>query len=116
MRAPALAVSVASVALAALGGCSGPVRVDSLIPGPGATFVYSARTNTVMTENADGGAEEIRRDWLAQALEAHGMCRGGYVVYQRDLVIPPQRAAFSGPPPGPNFGNGGAVVYSGSCL
>jgi hypothetical protein len=118
MRALALAIFVSSLSLAALCGCidNDRVRVQSFTPGPGGSFVYSAHTNTVMTENDDGGAEQIRRDWLAQTLEAQGLCRGGYVVYQRDLLIPPQRPAFSGPPDDLAFGNGGDVVYSGSCL
>ena len=81
-----------------------------------AALCISARTNTVMTENNDGAAEEIRRDWLAQTLEAQGICRGGYVIYQRNLLIPPQRPAFCEPPNDLDFGNGGDVVYSGSCL
>jgi hypothetical protein len=118
MRAFALAAVVSSVAVAALSGCldNERVRVQSFTPGPNGSFVYSTRTNTVMTENGDGVAEEIRRDWLAQTLEAQGVCRGGYVVYQRNLLIPPQRPAFSEPPDDLAFGNGGDVVYNGSCL
>jgi hypothetical protein len=118
MRTFALAAVVSSLAVAALSGCldNERVRVQSFTPGPNGSFVYSARTNPVMTENDDGVAEEIRRDWLAQTLEAQGMCRGGYVVYQRNLLIPPQRPAFSEPPNDLAFGNGGDVVYNGSCL
>lgn len=118
MRALSLACLVSSLALSTLSGCidNDRVRVQSFIPGPGGSFLYAAHTNTVMTENADGGAEEIRRDWLTQTLEAQGMCRGGYAIYQRYLVMPPQRAAFSQPPTEPDFGNGGDVVYSGGCL
>lgn len=116
MRALALASFASSLALTALCGCAEPARVQSFTPGPNGSFVFSAGTNTVMTENSDGAAEEIRRDWLAQTLEAQGLCRAGYVIYQRNLVIPPQRPAFSSPPNTLDFGNGGDVVYSGSCL
>ena len=120
------ALVVASVALPmiAFSGCNDPVRVQSFVPGPGGGFTYSVRTNTVITPNDDGAAEEIRRDWLAQTLGAAGMCNGGYVVYRRELVVPPQQPAF-GPTPanqpaGPHadlaFGNSGDVVYTGSCL
>ena len=51
-------------------------------------------------------AEQIRRDWLAEALTAHGMCAAGYVVETRRLVQP-----WQGP-----FGNGGDIVYTGRCL
>ncbi len=128
MRALALAGLVASVSLGLLGGCSSNevARVQNFSPGPNGSFTYSARTNTVMTANEDGAAEQIRRDWLAQTLEAQGICRGGYVVYQRRLVILPQQTALDATMGAPNsavapapptfFGNGGEVVYSGSCL
>jgi hypothetical protein len=82
------------------------VRVESLVPGENGNFAYAAQTNTVLTENDDGVAERIRRDWLAQALRAHAMCEAGYVVDTRRLV---QRA--TGP-----FANGGDIVYAGRCL
>ena len=128
MRALAFAGLVCCAALGALGGCAdnGSVRAQNFVAGPNGSFTYSARTNTVMTENADGAAEQIRRDWLAQTLTARGMCRAGYIVYQRRLVIPPQQLALSATPgmissgispaPPTYFGNGGAVVYAGSCL
>ncbi len=126
MRALVVACLVSSVSLVLLGGCNDKVRVQSFTAGPNGTFTYSAGTNAVMTANNDGAAEEIRRDWLAETLEAQGMCRGGYVVYQRNLVIPPQATALAGtpgsviPPVAPSapayFGNGGDVVYTGSCL
>jgi hypothetical protein len=126
MRALVFTCLVSFGSFAALSGCadSGAVRVQSFTPKANGTFVYSARTNTVMTPNDDGTAEQIRRGWLAQTLGAQGMCNGGYVVYRRQLVVPPQRPAF-GPPPGNpaaeadadlNFGNDGDVVYAGSCL
>lgn len=128
MRALAFAGLVCCTALAALAGCAdnASMRVQNFAAGPNGSFTYSARTNTVMTENDDGAAEQIRRDWLAQTLAARGMCRAGYVVYQRQLAIPPQRLALpatpgmisSGISPAPPtyFGNGGNVVYAGSCL
>jgi hypothetical protein len=118
MRVLALAGLVSSLSLAALSGCidNDRVRVQSFTPGAGGSFTYAARTNTVMSANDDGAAEQIRRDWLAQTLEAGGLCRGGYVVYQRNLLIPPQRPAFSEPPNDLAFGNGGEVVYHGNCL
>jgi hypothetical protein len=126
MRAPSIASVLLPLALAALSGCvdTDRVRVQSFLPGPAGTFTYSARTNTVMSANDDGGAEKIRRDWLAETLSAHGMCNGGYVIFQRELVVPPQRPALgpsgASPPPIPDsnlaFGNTGDVVYTGACL
>ena len=119
----ALAASLLALPMIALSGCNDPVRVQSFVPGPSSTFTYSVRTNTVMTPNEDGAAEEIRRAWLAETLGAAGMCNGGYVIYRRDLVIPPQRPALGPMPPNPSnpdpdlaFGNSGDVVYTGSCL
>jgi hypothetical protein len=126
MRVLAFACLVSSVSLASLSGCNDTLRVQSFSAGGNGSFTYNAGTNTVMTANDDGAAEQIRRDWLAETLEAQGMCRGGYVVYQRRLVIPPQAVALAGtpgsvvPPLAPTapayFGNGGDVVYNGSCL
>jgi hypothetical protein len=128
MRVPALACLVSLVSLASLGGCIGndKVRVQSFSAGANGSFTYSAGTNTVMTPNADGAAERIRRVWLAETLGAQGMCRGGYVVYHRSLVVPPRSTALAGTPgsvvpavapsPPTYFGNGGDVVYTGSCL
>ena len=119
MRQLAMACCLASsLSLAGLCGCidRDQVRIQSFTPGPAGGFVYAVHTNTVMTPNSDGAAEQIRRDWLAQTLEAQGACRGGYVVYQRNLQTPPQRAAFNEPPYDLAFGNGGDVVYNGSCL
>ena len=125
MRAIAVAVIVLPVSVAGLGGCisNDRVRVQSFLPGAGHTFTYSVQTNTVMTPNDDGAAEAIRRQWLAETLGAEGMCNGGYVVFGRELVVPPHRPAleFAGyKPANPNsavdFGNTGYVVYTGSCL
>ena len=83
-----------------------PVRVVSFAADPAGTFVFTAQTNTVMTENDDGEAEQIRRDWLADELNAHGMCAAGYFVEIRRLVEPPDAPAS----------NAHDVVYSGRCL
>jgi hypothetical protein len=92
-----------------LAGCiidNDRVRVDSFTADTPQTFTYSAQTNTVMTENDDGAAEQIRRDWLAEALAANGMCGAGYVIETRRFVQPWEGL----------FGNGGDIVYSGRCL
>jgi hypothetical protein len=87
-------------------GCTGSVHEEGFsATGPGA-FLYSAHTNTVMTENDDGVAERMRRDWIAIALAEHAMCARGYVVDTRRFV-----ADFTGP-----FGNGGDILYAGRCL
>ncbi len=125
MRAVSIGSLLFALCFAALSGCADTdrVRVQSFLPGPAGTFTYSARTNTVMSANDDGGAEKIRRDWLAETLNAYGMCNGGYVIYQRELVVPPQRPALGpsgaspqNPDPNLAFGNTGDVVYSGACL
>jgi hypothetical protein len=104
MRALTLILAVATLPLL---GCANDGRVISLTPGTaGGTFTFSAGTNTVMTENDDGAAERIRRDWLADALTVGGICRAGYVVDSRRLVQPEV---------GP-FANGGDIVYAGHCL
>jgi hypothetical protein len=83
-----------------------PVRVESFTADTPATFTYGAETNTVMTANDDGEAERIRRDWLAEALNANAMCSAGYVIETRRFAQP-----WDG-----LFGNGGDVVYTGRCL
>jgi hypothetical protein len=103
MRALALAC------LVALAGCiidNDRVRVESFSADTPATFTYSVATNTVMTENDDGAAEKIRRDWLAEVLTANTMCNTGYVVETRRFV-----QSSDGP-----FANGGDIVYTGRCL
>ncbi len=91
-----------------LAGCidTDTARVANLVPQEGGNFAFSVPTNTVMTANDDGAAERIRRDWLAEALQAASLCPVGYVVYQRHFV-----PAIDGP-----FGNGGDIVYTGQCL
>ena len=103
MRALMLLPFLAAVALF---GCAGDVRSVTLTPGTGGAFTFGARTNTVMTENEDGAAERIRRDWLAESLVASRTCRSGYVVDSRQLVQP--QAGI--------FANGGDIVYAGHCL
>ena len=101
------ALVVASIVT--LAGCiidNDQLRVDSFTSEAPGTFTYSAQTNTVMTENDDGAAEQIRRDWLAETLTANGMCGAGYVIETRRFVQP-----WEGP-----FGNGGDIVYTGRCL
>jgi hypothetical protein len=103
MRAPVLPC------LLLLGGCiidNDHVRVESFVPDPAGTFVYTAQTNTVMTANDDGEAEQIRHDWLAGELTAYGMCNSGYVIETRQLVEPPNAPLT----------NAHDVVYSGRCL
>lgn len=87
-------------------GCTDRTRVESFKPGPRGSFAYSAQVNTVMTPNADGAAERIRREWLAEALDAHRMCGKGYVVDSRHYV-----AQAIGP-----FSTSAAIRYAGHCL
>src|SRR5258708_37116045 len=103
MRAPVFAC------LVLLGGCiidNDRVRVESFVADPAGTFVFTAQTNTVMTPNDDGEAEQIRRGWLAEELTAHNMCDAGYVVEVRRLAEPPDPPSTHDP----------ADVYSGPSL
>jgi hypothetical protein len=90
-------MSIVSLA-GAVGEGSSHVRSEASDPDPVAT-------NTVMTENGDGEAERIRRDCLAKALTADGMCDARYVVETRQLVEPNLPSS-----------NAHDVVYSGGCL
>ncbi|MBV8493694.1 MAG: hypothetical protein JO162_09480 [Alphaproteobacteria bacterium] len=102
MRARVLAL----FCLVLLIGCRGTTRDEGFaVTGPGA-FLYSAHTNAVMTENDDGTAERLRRDWIVDALKSHAMCPDGYVIDTRRFV-----PHAIGP-----FGNGGDILYSGRCL
>ena len=95
-------------AIVPLAGClidNDRVRVDSFAVNPDGTFTFDALSNTVMTENDDGAAEEIRRDWLAEALASRGLCGAGYLIETRQLVVPPEPA-----------GNTRDIVYTGRCL
>ena len=95
--------------LLSLAGCiidNDRVRVESFAADTPATFTFGVETNTVMTANDDGEAERIRRDWLAEELDANAMCSGGYIIETRRFAQP-----WVG-----LFGNGGDVVYTGRCL
>jgi hypothetical protein len=103
MRTPVLACCLV------LGGCiidNDRVRIESFLADPAGTFVFAAQTNTVMTPNDDGEAEQLRRDWLAEELAARGMCDAGYVIETRVLVEPPDSPST----------NAHDVVYSGRCI
>jgi hypothetical protein len=99
----------AIISLALLAGCgiigNEPLRVESFSADPAGTFTFAVQTNTVMTANDDGEAEQIRRDWLAEVLGAHDMCAAGYVVETRRLLEPEQPV-----------GNAHDVVYTGRCI
>lgn len=125
MRTSAVVALIMPLSLAAVAGCidNDRMRVQRLIPGPDGSFNYSVQTNTVITPNDDGAAEVIRRQWLADNLTEAGLCTGGYAIYRRELVVPPQRPALtptqfrpSDPDSAAFFGNTGYVVYSGACL
>jgi len=103
MRALALILVATTIPLA---GCANDVRIVDLALGTDRAFTFSARTNTVMTENDDGAAERIRRDWLIEALIGAGVCRAGYVIDGRRFIQPD----------GGLFANGGDIVYAGRCL
>jgi hypothetical protein len=103
MRALAFVLVLAMVPLV---GCADNRYAASLSPRAGGGFTFSAPTNTVLTENDDGSAEQIRRDRLAEALSAAGTCRSGYVVDSRRFVQPESGL----------FANGGDIVYAGHCL
>ena len=97
---------LAFLCLLSLVGCVGSARIEGFTASGPTAFLYSAHTNTVMTENDDGTAERLRRDWIADAVQAHAMCTNGYVVDTRRFVPDAE---------GP-FGNGGDILYSGRCL
>lgn len=101
--------TLAFLGLLFLTGCiidNDPLRVESFAADSAGTFVFSAQTNTVMTANDDGEAEQLRRDWLAEELSGHGMCAAGYVVETRRLFQPPDAPST----------NALDVVYTGRCL
>jgi hypothetical protein len=87
-------------------GCVGSTREEGFTATGPKSFLYSAHTNTVMTENDDGSAERLRREWIADALGVHSMCPTGYVIDTRRFV--PDSIGL--------FGNGGDILYSGRCL
>jgi hypothetical protein len=100
---------LALLCLISLAACVGTDRNEGFTATGPDTFLYSARTSTVMTENDDGVAERIRRDWLAEALKAHTMCTNGFIVDTRRVVPGSPTEA------GPQFSNGGDIVYAGRC-
>ena len=97
---------LALLCLLSLTACLGSVHQEGFAATGPASFLYSAHTNTLMTENDDGVAERLRRDWIADAVQAHAMCADGYVIDTRRFV--PEAI-------GP-FGNGGDILYAGRCL
>jgi hypothetical protein len=98
-----------SLGALALTGCVGSDRHEGFTATSPTSFLCSARTSTAMTENDDGEAERIRQGWLTAALRAHAMCADGYIVDTRRFV------AEAGTASGPQFGNGGEIVYAGRC-
>jgi hypothetical protein len=92
-----------------LAGCVGTDRHEGFAATGPSTFLYSAHTSTMMTENDDGEAERIRQGWLVAALKTNGMCPTGYVVDTRRFMPGTPTAA------GPQFSNGGDIVYAGRC-
>jgi hypothetical protein len=98
--------ALALVCLLSLAGCVGTARVEGFTATGPDTFLYSAHTNTVITPNDDGGAEQLRREWIADALSVHHMCPAGYVVDTRRYV--PDAVGL--------FANGGNILYTGRCL
>jgi hypothetical protein len=101
--------ALALLCLMPLVGCVGSDRNEGFTATGPASFLYSAHTSTVMTENDDGTAEHIRQGWLVAALQTHAMCSGGFIVDTRRFVPGPPTEA------GPQFSNGGDIVYSGRC-
>lgn len=92
-----------------LAGCiidNDRVRIESFTYDPAGTFVFTAQTNTVMTANDDGEAEQIRRGWLGEELIVHNVCTAGYVIETRQLAEPSDAPSS----------NAHDVVYSGRCL
>jgi hypothetical protein len=101
---------LALLCFVSLAGCVGADRDEGFTATGPNSFLYSAGTSTMMTENDDGAAERIRQGWLVAALKAHAMCADGYVVDTRRFVPGPPTAS------GPQFSNGGDILYSGRCL
>jgi hypothetical protein len=100
-------VRMLAVAFAALlVGCNDRLKIESFTVNPDGSFVYVAQTNTVMTPNDDGEAEQIRRDWLAEELREHDLCAPGYVIETRRLAPAPEQPDS----------NAHDIVYTGRCL
>jgi hypothetical protein len=89
--------------LISLAGCAQEARVEAFTATGPRSFLYEARTNTVMTPNDDGDAERIRRYWIADAVMVNALCMQGYVIETRRYIADP-------------LGNGGAIRYAGRCL
>jgi hypothetical protein len=87
----------------ALAGCAEQPRVEGFTATGPRSFLYEARTNTVMTPNDDGTAERIRRYWIADAVMVNALCMQGYEIERRSYVADP-------------VGNSGAIRYTGHCL
>lgn len=102
--------ALALICLIPLAACVGSDRNEGFTTTGPESFLYSAQTSTLMTENDDGEAERIRRSWLVSALKAHAMCATGFVVDTRRFVPGPPT------PSGPQFSNGGDIVYAGRCI
>ena len=98
--------ALALLSLLSLAGCLGSVHQEGFAATGPTAFLYSAHTSTVMTENDDGTAERMRRDWIADALRAHSMCPEGYAINTRRFV-PDAEGVFA---------NGGDILYAGRCL
>ncbi len=96
----------ALLCLLSLAGCVGSDRIEGFSPSGPNSFRYTAHTSAVMVENDDSEAERLRRDWIADAVQAHGMCGTGYIIDTRHFV--PDAV-------GP-FANGGNILYVGRCL
>jgi hypothetical protein len=94
------------LSLLSLAGCVWSARNEGFTALSPDVFLYSAHTNTVMTENDDGEAERIRRDWIADAVRVHRMCPAGYVIETRRFV--PDSVGL--------FANGGNILYKGRCV
>jgi hypothetical protein len=109
MRALAL-LCLIPLGVLPLAGCVGSDRHEGFTASGPNSFLYSARTSTMMTENDDGEAERIRQGWLVAALKTNGMCANGYVVDTRRFVPGAPTAA------GPQFSNGGDILYAGRCV
>src|SRR3954453_12629387 len=86
-----------------LAGCAEQPRIEGFTATGPHSFLYEARTNTVMTSNDDGVAERLRRYWIADAMMVNALCMQGYVIDTRSYVSDP-------------LSNSGMIRYSGRCL
>jgi hypothetical protein len=102
--------ALAVLCLITLAGCVGTDRHEGFTATGPNSFLYSAQTSTMMTENDDGAAERIRQGWLVAALQTHAMCPNGYVVDTRRFE------PGTPTPAGPQFSDGGDILYAGRCI